>query len=204
MKLEAVKVGKRFSNNWIFRDLSFTFEQGNTYAVTGPNGSGKSTLLKILWGQLPPTAGSVRVHINNTTQGVEELYQHVSIATPYLELVDEFTLAEMTTFHFKFKKPQSGMRSSDVIAAMELESVQDKFIGNFSSGMKQRVKLGLAFLSDTPLLFLDEPTTNLDQGAREWYHRLLRQAAGRVVIIASNQPDEYPGDASRLDISTFK
>jgi ABC-type multidrug transport system ATPase subunit len=204
MKLEAVNLGKRFNTEWIFRKLDFSFEPGNVYAVVGPNGSGKSTLLKILWGQLPPTSGEVRLHINGSLVPASDCYQHTAIATPYMDLIDEFTLYEMITFHFKFKKVRENLSVDQVIAKLELERAIHKNIGSFSSGMKQRLKLGLAFLSDTPLLFLDEPSTNLDEAANRWYHTLLAQAGNRVTIIASNQADEYPEHAIKLDIATFR
>lgn len=204
MKLEVVNLGKRFNREWIFRNLSFTFEPGRIYAVTGPNGSGKSTLLRILWGQLPPTTGEVWLRNASSQIDASELYPHVSIAAPYMELIEEFTLLEMVSFHFKFKKPAAGLTPSQVISALELESAKDKLIGNFSSGMKQRLKLGLAFFSDTTLLFLDEPSTNLDEHSNRWYHSLLGKTGNRVVIIASNQAEEYPANATRVDITTYR
>jgi ABC-type multidrug transport system ATPase subunit len=204
MKLEAVNLGKRFNTEWIFRKLDFSFEPGNIYAVVGPNGSGKSTLLKILWGQLPPTTGDVRLHINGSPIPPSDCYQHTAIATPYMDLIDEFTLYEMIAFHFKFKKVRENLTVDQVIAKLELERAIHKNIGSFSSGMKQRLKLGLAFLSDTPLLFLDEPSTNLDESANRWYHTFLAQAGNRAIIIASNQADEYPASAIKLDISAFR
>ena len=204
MKLEAVNLGKRFNTEWIFRKLEFSFEPGNVYAVVGPNGSGKSTLLKILWGQLPPTTGEVRLNINGALVPASDCYQYTAIATPYMDLIEEFTLFEMIAFHFKFKKVIKNLKTDEIIARLELEGAANKHIGSFSSGMKQRLKLGLAFFSDTPLLFLDEPSTNLDESANRWYHALLSQAGSRATIIASNQADEYPANAIKLNIMAFR
>ena len=75
----------------------------------------------------------------------------------------------------------------------------------FSSGMKQRLKLALAFCSDTPMLMLDEPTSNLDKQGVEWYLGLVQQfAAGRLTIICSNQEHEYSFCTQHLDISDYK
>lgn len=204
MKLEAVNLGKRFNKEWIFRELTFSFEPGKVYAVVGPNGSGKSTLLRILWGQLPPTTGQVRYGNDGSPVPVSDIYQHTSIATPYMDLIEEFSLREMISFHFKFKKSEGGLNPDEIIGRLELDHARDKFIGNFSSGMKQRLKLGLAFFSSAPLLFLDEPSTNLDDTSNKWYHGLLQNAQDRVVIIASNQAQEYPPTAIKLDITSFK
>lgn len=204
MKIETDQLGKRFNRQWIFRDLSLAFESGKVYAITGPNGSGKSTLLQILWGQLPATTGKVRYINNEKPVGVEDVFQHISIAAPYMDLIDEFSLEEMVTFHFKFKRPVSGATTADVIGQMELGHAMGKKVGQFSSGMKQRLKLGLAFCSETSLLFLDEPSTNLDEESIAWYHRQLPKTKERVVLIASNQADEYPPHAIKIPIHTFK
>jgi ABC-type multidrug transport system ATPase subunit len=157
----------------------------------------------VLWGQLPPSEGEVK-HIVEQKVDVNEVYRHVAIATPYMDLIDEFTLQEMVSFHFKFKKPLDGMQPTDVLAGIAMPLTGDKHISNFSSGMRQRLKLGLAFYTDSPFLFLDEPSTNLDDRANQWYHHLLDQVKNRVVIIASNQPHEYPTNSERIDILAYK
>jgi ABC-type multidrug transport system ATPase subunit len=203
MKIEAVNLAKRFNREWIFKAFNYTFEAGKIYAITGPNGSGKSTLLRILWGQLPPTDGDVR-HFMQGEVDKDDVYKHVAIATPYMDLIEEFTLKEMTSFHFKFKKPVDGLDPRDIITRLDLPTAADKPISNFSSGMRQRLKLGLAFYTATPFLFLDEPSTNLDEKATQWYHDLLAKVRDRVVIIASNQAHEYPSHAIRINIQAYK
>jgi ABC-type multidrug transport system ATPase subunit len=203
MKIEAVNLAKRFNREWIFKAFNYTFEAGKIYAITGPNGSGKSTLLRILWGQLPPTDGDVR-HFMQGEVDKDEVFKHVAIATPYMDLIEEFTLKEMASFHFKFKKPVDGLDPRDIITRLDLPTAADKPISNFSSGMRQRLKLGLAFHTATPFLFLDEPSTNLDERATQWYHDLLAQVRDRVVLIASNQSHEYPSHAIRINIQAYK
>lgn len=205
MKITAEKLGKRFNREWIFRNLDFTFEHGNTYAITGTNGSGKSTLLQILWGQLPQSTGTVKYELKDKEIPVTEIFQHLSIATPYMDLIDEFTLTEMVKFHFKFKKVRGHHSIDELINRMELTHARDKLISNFSSGMKQRLKLALAFYSDTSLIFLDEPSTNLDKRSTQWYlENLLDLPKECLVFIASNQEHEYPADSIKLDIIGFK
>ncbi len=205
MRITAEKLGKRFNREWVFRNFDFTLEGGNTYAITGPNGSGKSTLLQILWGQLPPSTGSLKYEVNGTDVSVTEIFQHLSIATPYLDLIDEFTLMEMVRFHFKFKKIRGGQSEEELIEKMELLHARDKQLSNFSSGMKQRLKLALAFYSNTNLIFLDEPSTNLDKKSTQWYlENLLLLPKECMILIASNQEHEYPADSIKLDIMGYK
>ena len=205
MKITAEKLGKRFNREWIFRNLDFTFEQGNIYAITGANGSGKSTLLQVLWGQLPQSTGSVTYKLSGKEIQVTDIFKHLSIATPYMDLIDEFTLTEMVRFHFKFKRVRGNHSVEELIQRMELTAARDKLISNFSSGMKQRLKLALAFYSDTQLIFLDEPSTNLDKPSTRWYlDNLLNLPKECLILIASNQEHEYPIDAVKLDIMGFK
>ncbi len=202
--ISVESLGKRFNREWIFRDMTHTFQQGKVYAITGPNGSGKSTLMQVLWGQMPPSKGTINYVVGNQKLPDAEIYQKVSIATPYMDLIEELTLTEHLEFHFKTKPVKAGFSTHQILEAMYLQDSKDKLISNFSSGMKQRVKLGLAFFSDTPVIFLDEPGTNLDHKAYDWYIENLNQLTNRLVFIASNQKDEYPEKAELIDILSYK
>src|SRR5688572_5739208 len=111
-------LGKRFNREWIFRNFDYSFEPANTYAVIGPNGSGKSTLLQVLWGQLPQTTGELTYTRGSNEIPMDEIFKHLSIATPYLELIDEFTLAEHIKFHFKLKRSRNGMSEEEILEKM--------------------------------------------------------------------------------------
>jgi len=199
MKIVTENLGKRFNREWVFRNLSCQFTSGNSYAITGPNGSGKSTLMQVLWGQMQPSTGSV----NYSDLDPSMVFQSVAIATPYMDLIEEFTLEEMVRFHFKFKRCRFPIEN--VLEKTELGSSRGKTISTFSSGMRQRLKLALAFYSDCELLFLDEPCTNLDKKSVEWYHTQLHQVPKEtLVFIASNQEIEYPATASIIDILAYK
>lgn len=204
-KISIDSLGKRFNREWIFRNLSVTFEPGKTYAITGPNGSGKSTLLQILWGQVPQTSGTISYSKDGKPIEQENVYRHIAIATPYMDLIDEFTLEEQIRFHFNLKAADRNLSVNEILGAISLQHARDKFIGNFSSGMKQRVKLGLAFFTQADVLFLDEPGTNLDGNAFTWYTEILAKLPPqRLIIIASNQPSEYPDDSIKIDLMGFK
>jgi ABC-type multidrug transport system ATPase subunit len=205
LTLSVENLSKRFNREWIFRGLSFDFTAGNTYAITGPNGSGKSTLLQVLWGQVPQTSGSISYQKSSKNISVQDISAHISIATPYMDLIDEFTLEEQLNFHFKLKPIRSGITIPDLLQILYLEPAGNKTIGNFSSGMKQRVKLGLAFYTQADILFLDEPGTNLDARAFEWYlTEFKKMPPGGLIFIASNNPAEYPENAFVLNMENFK
>jgi ABC-type multidrug transport system ATPase subunit len=203
--INVENLSKRFNSEWIVRNLNYTFESGNTYAITGPNGSGKSTLLQLLWGQLPQSSGAIKFTLDNSEIPVEEVFKHVAIATPYMDLIDEFTLEEQLVFHFKSRTIRNGMSLEDVIEALYLTEARTKIIANFSSGMKQRLKLGLAFFTQSYAIFLDEPGSNLDDNAFEWYLKNLHELPeAQLVFIASNQPAEYPKNAQILNLINLR
>ena len=204
MTITAENLCKRFNREWIFRNVTYTFQPG-TYAITGPNGSGKSTLLQVLWGQLPPSAGRIQ-YIEGTTRVPEdEIYKNLIIAAPYIDLIEELTLAEILDFHFSFKKVRGGKPPGELMDLMELSHARDKQVGHFSSGMKQRLKLGLALFSDVKLIFLDEPTTNLDKPSTAWYWRNFEQFLPETtVFLASNHESEYPSNAIKINLSDYK
>jgi ABC-type multidrug transport system ATPase subunit len=205
MNIAVENLGKRYNREWIFRNFTFNFEQGKTYALLGPNGCGKSTLLQVLWGQIPQSAGNLQYKINSKEIEIADVFNHLSIATPYMDLIDEFTLTEMLRFHFKFKKSRNGISIEDLIRLLELEKSRNKTLNQFSSGMRQRVKLGLAFFSDAETVFLDEPTTNLDIASTDWYlNNLYNLPTSTTVIIASNQIHEYPVTAHKIEILSYK
>jgi ABC-type multidrug transport system ATPase subunit len=205
MQITLKNVGRRFNRDWIFRGIDYTFTQGETYAILGSNGSGKSTLLAVLNGSLAPSAGAIDYSNNGTQIEVTEVFNQLSLAAPYLELIEEFSLSEMIDFHFKFKSYKPGMNKAAIIELLNLPGNVDKLIKYFSSGMKQRLKLALAFCADTPILMLDEPTSNLDAQGVEWYISLVQQfAAGRLTIVCSNQEHEYSFCRYQLSISDYK
>lgn len=206
MKIILTDVGRRYNREWIFKHINYAFESGRSYAILGPNGSGKSTLLKVLSGSLTPSAGNIYFEWNNKTVEAEEIFQYLSLATPYVELIEEFTLREQIQFHFKFKKYLAGYSELEVVQLLGLEKAIDKELKYFSSGMKQRVKLALACCSDSTIVLLDEPTSNLDRAGEEWYLALVDKTkhSDRLFIICSNQEKEYLFCDQTLSISDYK
>lgn len=204
--IKATGLSKRFNRDWIFRGLDYTFEAGRIYAITGPNGSGKSTLLQVLWGQVPPTAGTLEYYNPDATRIDPELmHQHLAIAAPYMDLIDEFTLQEQIRFHFSMRQLRDGLTLEELPGRMALQDARNKSIANFSSGMRQRLKLALAFYTHAQVLFLDEPGTNLDHRAFDWYLEQLHDLPSHtMVLVASNEPAEYPENAFKIDILSLK
>lgn len=189
--IQLQNCGKRFNRNWIFKELNHTFTSGNSYAILGPNGSGKSTLLQCIAGYMALSKGTIEFN-NCKTINEEQKYKHLSLASPFLELIEEFTLRETINFHFNMKKLSYLAEKEEIVDVLGLGHSIDKQLKFFSSGMKQRVKIALAVFSNTEVLMLDEPCTNFDTTAIEWYQNLIDSyTQNRLVLVASNQPHEY-------------
>ena len=205
MKVSLTDAGKRFNRDWIFRHFTYTFENGNSYAITGPNGSGKSTLLQVLSGSMQLSEGNGQWSTGNGPLANEEVFRRVSLCAPYLEVVEEMTLKEFLAFHHHFKPFLSSLSIENIISIIGLNEAINKQIRYYSSGMKQRVKLAQAFFSETPFLLLDEPCTNLDASGVELYHRLIDQyCSNRLVIVSSNDEIEYKFCKERINITNHK
>lgn len=197
--------GKRFQREWIFRHLPFRLGSGGKIAITGGNGSGKSTLLKCLSAQMPLTEGTLHFSWNEKPIPAEEIYQYLVISAPYLELPEEFTLREFLRFHFSFKKLDPAIDANELVQLLYLENAVDKPISLFSSGMKQRLKLGICFFSQAPLVLLDEPTSNLDAKGIEWYRNLVSDYGNnKCLVVASNDSREYDFCEQILCLEDYK
>ncbi|SEM82665.1 ABC transporter [bacterium A37T11] len=205
MEIILENIGRRFNRDWIFKGINYAFITGETYAILGPNGSGKSTFLQVLAASLSPSAGKLGYRWGGGEVDINTIYQFLSLAAPYLELPEEFTLKEAIAFHFRYKRYRPGTDMSYILDLLNFGDGAHKELHKFSSGMKQRTKLALAFCADTPLLLLDEPTANLDKQGMDWYLDLVKEhSAGRTVVIGSNQPQEYAFCRHTLKITDFK
>ncbi len=207
MKVSLHIVGRRFNRQQVFKGLNHNFESGSKTAILGGNGSGKSTLVKILSYSLSASKGELQYfQADGTVISPNEVPFKISLAAPYLELIEELSAKDFLNFYQKFKPFLEGINTDSFLEICYLESSKDKDLKNFSSGMKQRFRLGLALLSDTQLVLLDEPTSNLDQKGIAWYKGLIEKYLGnRTLVIGSNySEDEISFCEERIVIEDFK
>lgn len=192
MKIYLEHISKRFQRHWIFKDINISFASPGAYAILGPNGSGKSTLLRIIAGMQTPSAGKIKHEHNDNAVPPENIFNHISFCAPSQELVEELTLAEFLKFHFSFKPIYPGLSIEQLISITGLQEARHKQLSDYSSGMKQRVKLAQAIFTNCPVILLDEPCTNLDDEGVLQYRDLIEQyTKDRLVIVASNDVREY-------------
>jgi ABC-type multidrug transport system ATPase subunit len=201
MRITLIDAGKRFNRDWIFRHLHYEFTPGHSYAITGSNGSGKSTLLQSLAGAIDLSEGRVDYEKSHADQA----YRHLSLAAPYLEVIEEMTATEFLSFHSGFKPFLPGLSVDEIIGQVGLRTAAHKQIRYYSSGMKQRVRLAQALFSNTPIILLDEPCTNLDADGIALYRRLTQQySRDRLVIVSSNDRQEYDFCEEIINIMDYK
>lgn len=191
---------KKFRQEYVVRDFSYHFVSGQSYAITGPNGSGKSTLLQLISQYTLANSGKVTF----SSVDPEDAYACVSFAAPYVELIEEYTLTEHLELLVKNRYLPADISIQNLEEFLDLKPAREKFIKNYSSGMRQKIKLGFALLSTRPILLLDEPTTNFDTVAKQWFFEKLAHQRAKIIIIASNEPREIDFCTHQLSIMDFK
>ena len=212
MNIRVKNAGKRFNRDWIFRNFNYIFDFKNSYAITGPNGSGKSTLLQVIAGNIQASEGTIDYSRDGLSfpeseskKISEDFYSYLSIAAPYLETVEEMTAVEFLHFHTSFKPFITSVNIHQALEIVGLKNAADKQIRFYSSGMKQRIKLAQAIFSDTPVLLLDEPCTNLDASGYELYRYLINEYCNnKLIIVSSNDINEYSFCNQQISITDYK
>lgn len=204
-RLEAREVGHAFGSRLLFKEVSFHLEPGNSLAITGKNGSGKSTLLRILAGLLTPLRGSVSFRRGDVRLSPPELLGQIGYVAPYLHVYEELTARE----NLEFVCTTSGRDHAAIPQALQrvgLGGREDDRVETFSSGMIQRVKYATVIALAPPLLFLDEPTANLDATGAHMVLSLLQThtQSGGIAIIATNEPEEAQWCGEKLEVRSEK
>ncbi|HET7452268.1 MAG TPA: ABC transporter ATP-binding protein [Thermoanaerobaculia bacterium] len=197
MKFEAKELAKSFSGPPIFRNVFLAAERG-LVAVTGQNGSGKSTLLKIFAGLMRPSRGSVALWNGGVKLDEGERRHAIGFASPELDFIDELTAVEnLSLLSRAAGRPAGPADIGRILDALGLaRAAHDGRVGEFSSGMKQRVRLAFSLLLDPPVLLWDEPYSNLDVRGIEAARRVLsaRRGSGLVILATNDRRDIEDAD----------
>lgn len=178
----------------VFRSISGGADPGEVLVITGPNGSGKSTLLAILCGLLRPTRGVVRYRSRDGGEVPRaEWGRHLGVVAPAMAVYEELTALENLQFYARVRGLDQ--RPADHRAMLEqvgLDPDRTTPVRGFSTGMAQRLKIAQALLHSPEVLFLDEPSSNLDPAGQDWLEGHVRQlvAGGRTVVLATNDRRE--------------
>ncbi|MDI1355405.1 MAG: ATP-binding cassette domain-containing protein [bacterium] len=200
-------LGKKFNREWIFRNLNYQIQAKDKLVILGGNGSGKSTLLQVISSYVTPNEGKLRyIDASGKECDQEEIKNVIAFASPYIQLVEDFTAPELIEHIGIYKPFINSLSAVELLEITELSHAKHKFIRQYSSGMKQRLKLALAILADTPILLLDEPLSNLDKNAIAWYKTMMETyGKDKTVIVCSNAiADEYFFYTKEVNVMEYK
>ncbi len=192
MNLSVENIEKNFGDRRILRDINFSLESGQSAALVGPNGSGKTTLVKIVCGLIRPSQGNVQFRIKGEPIDPLDVYKHIGLVSPYLELYEELTAIENLNFFGRIKKiSHLGDKISDLMKRVNLTGREDDPVKTYSSGMRQRLKYVFALLGSPEVLILDEPTSNLDVDGIERVYKIMdEQKQKKILLIATNDEND--------------
>ena len=200
---------KRFLNKVIFRNLNLELHTGGSVAITGRNGSGKSTLLKVMANLIKPEKGSVEIIESGKAVNPEKRHLYTGMISPYINLYEELTAYENLDFFYDLKctdkKTEKKEYINSLLERINLYGRRNDEVKNFSSGMKQRVKLAFAVINKPPVLLMDEPRTNLDtDGISLVYEVAEEQKKNGILIVATNEPEDTKLCSEIISIEDYK
>jgi len=195
LHIQINNIGKRYQNQWLFKNINLELKLGDSLSVTGHNGSGKSTFMQVVYGLVQASEGEVLV---NGTSNYKP-HEVFALSAPYLELPMEFSILEIHDLYLRTQKMNSSL--DEFLSFSDFNKSQvNRAVKLFSSGMQQRLKTALCLSSNSPILLLDEPLTNMDAKGEDWYKNCLNDIKNKIVIIAGNNPIEYAFTNSNLQI----
>lgn len=192
VKIEAYNLKKQYGNNIVFSNLNLLLQSPAIYGIAGKNGSGKSTLLKILCGLLSPSEGEIRYYISNSEVSRKNLFKYFSFIAPYAALYEELSLEETVALFAKIKRQNiDRLYLTKIIEDLNLKKFSNQPLRHLSTGLRQRAKIIIALAMKPLILFLDEPTSNLDEKAKAIFREIINEYSKHsLTIIASNEKSD--------------
>jgi heme exporter protein A len=204
--LQVISLQKSFGRRLVFSGINFGLDKPAVFGISGPNGSGKSTLIKILAGINSSTKGQVIHSCDGREIISEKLHNHIGFVSPYLVLYDEFTAWENLNYFASIRNiPFDNAKVENLLDQFLLLNRKDDLVKAYSSGMKQRLKFIFALMHSPQFIFLDEPTSNLDdEGKQTVYNLIKKESETAIVVVASNEKSDLIGCDEVLDLNKNK
>jgi len=199
--IQIDRLVKKYDKFKAVDDISLTIRQGEVYAFLGPNGSGKTTTMKSIVGLVVPTSGRVRVHGMDVHSSPKEARRFMSYLPQRVIFPENVTAREIVRLYARLRN-LSKDQADNALSFAQFNGFSDKFVGEFSGGMVQRLGLAVVSLPDTPLLLLDEPTASLDPvGVKRFRDFVLDQKAkGKTIVFSTHLLSEVEQLADRVGI----
>ncbi len=185
--------------------ISFAVEKGETFGFLGPNGAGKSTAIKVLTTLLKKTSGDVKVKGFDLEADAREIRRIIGYASQEVGVDTDLTGMENIYLQCRFHhipKDKARMKAAELVKMVGLTDAADRRAGTYSGGMKRRLDLATALVSDPEILFLDEPTTGLDPQSRRAIWEYIRElnSKGTTIFLTTQYMEEADQLAHRLCI----
>ena len=187
-------LAKRYdSGKLAVNDISVSIEQGEVFGFLGPNGSGKTTTVKLLNGILAPTEGVCEVFGFNPSKHPDEVHAVSGVVTEHAQMYGNLTGLENLMFYgkvFGLSETESNSRGLHLLEQLELTDAKDRKLGDYSTGMRQRLSLARAMIHKPKILFLDEPTASLDPESALSVNNIIKDLAkneGATIFLCTHQ-----------------
>lgn len=190
---------KAFGNVEAVRDVSLNVHQGEIYGLVGADGAGKTTTLRLLIGALKPDKGNIKICGIDLNKQVELARTQVGYLSQKFSLYEDLTVLENIHFFAEVRgmtHSEWAPRSDEILNFVGLIDFKDRFAGKLSGGMKQKLGLAIALVSNPRILLLDEPTTGVDPVTRQEFWKLIiklsdeQKESGFCVLLTTPYMDE--------------
>lgn len=204
LKVESLQ--KSFGRRLVFNGINFTLDKPCIFGISGPNGSGKSTLIKILAGITSPSKGKIIHSLDGKEINSIELHNNIGFCAPYLVLYDEFSAWENLNYFAMIRDITFDIeRAKNLLEKFLLLNRKDDLVKTYSSGMQQRLKFIFALIHSPKFIFLDEPTSNLDDEGKETVYNLIKsESENAILVIASNEKNDLVNCSEVLELNNYK
>ena len=182
------------------RGISFEVQQGEVFGLLGPNGAGKTTTVEILEGYRRREGGEVEVLGTDPAAAGGDWRERIGVVLQSSAMYETLTVTEMLNlFAGYYREPRP---ADEVVELVGLEEKRDNRVRLLSGGQRRRLDLGLALVGDPELIFLDEPTTGFDPGARRRAWETIRglRSLGKTILLTTHYLDEAEQLADRVAV----
>ena len=204
--IEVKNLHKTYGKSIIAVDgISFTVKKGEIFGFLGPNGAGKSTTIKILTTLLEKTSGEVRIDGLDVDRDQAQVRRIIGYSSQEVGVDDDLTarenlLLQCSFYHVPKEKAQA--KVAELLQTVRLTDASNRRLSTFSGGMRKRLDLASALVSDPKVLFLDEPTTGLDPQSRKdiWDYIVKLNREGMTIFLTTQYMEEADVLAQRLCI----
>jgi ABC-2 type transport system ATP-binding protein len=203
--IEVESLSKHFGELKAVNEISFNVPKGEIFGFLGPNGAGKSTTIRMLCTLARPTSGSAKVAGHDIVHEPAEVRRSIGLVAEKLILYDRLTAMENLWFFGRInhmRKEDIRTRGEEWLKKLGMWEWRDKLGGTFSTGMKQRVNIARALLTQPSVMFLDEPTLGLDPQTTRAIRQFIKELAeaGITVVLTTHEMAEAEALCDRISI----